>query len=242
MPGVAQSGDLFGSQVAAAPDLVAIGAPQDSDSPSRSGTVTILRCGATQLTTSSALMLTQAMLPGAATPSPDDRFGSALAFANLGRSNELDLAIGAPGAWGGPNGDVPQAGAVYVVHQSAGSFSLPTTRVIGEGLNGFPDVAQAGERFGSSLLAANFGRDARIDLAIGAPGESTSKGLVMVAYGGTVLERSTSTSFGPSPLFVNVTVIVATGAQLFRQGAGNVDEIAESGDRFGSALGGGSLP
>ena len=46
-----------------------------------------------------------------------------------------------------------------------------------------PGKVEDGDRFGAALYAANFGRSAAEDLAIGVPGENQVRGVVDVLYG-----------------------------------------------------------
>src|SRR6185369_11647957 len=76
-------------------------------------------------------------------------------------------------------------------------------------------------RFGSALAAGDFDFDGFCDLAIGIPGKDVGTeaeaGAVRIMYGGAA-------------------GLGATGAQLFDQNAPLIDDVAEAGDHFGSAL------
>jgi len=79
-------------------------------------------------------------------------------------------------------------------------------------------MIEAGDRFGSSLTAWNFGRSTRPDLAIGVPFEAlgtvAEAGAVQLVYGSS-------------------TGLTATGAQLWSENSAGLGTIAAAGDHFG---------
>ena len=135
-----------------------------------------------------------------------------------------DQAIGIPGE------DLPggaDAGAVQVLYGSADSGLTATDdQRFTQDVNGMPDVAEPGDRFGAALAASDFNGDGFGDLAIGAPGEDdsglTDMGRVTILYGSS-------------------TGLKTTGALLLGQGSPNVPDDNESGDKFGAALAAGNL-
>jgi hypothetical protein len=121
-----------------------------------------------------------------------------------------DLAVGAPGE---DVGAVADAGAVNVRY--APGFGGVGLELITQGR------PETGDRFGSALGAADFGRNVQQDLAVGAPGETV----------------------GARPLAGAVTILcgddsgfIAAGSQLFHQSGGGVPGTAETGDGLGTAL------
>ena len=116
-----------------------------------------------------------------------DGFGSSLAAGNFGYSSrEDDLAIGIPGEDIGSRSD---AGAVQILYGQPGK-GLDATGVpdlfLHQDAAGIEDVAEAGDMFGWSLAAADFGGSAQLDLAVGVPAEAVSRareGAVHVLYG-----------------------------------------------------------
>jgi hypothetical protein len=227
MPGTRGTSDKFGSSLAMADGLLAIGCPSDNDSPARSGSVTAICRSIGQFKVS---LITQQMLPGTA-PTSSDQFGKALAIADFGRPASgfpftcLDIAIGAPGAKKRTStGDVP-GGSVFVVYGLAaiGTFDLANYQQWAQGTNGLSETGEIGDAFGRCLAAGRFNGGSEADLAIGNPWETmttVSAGYVMVMYG----QSSTGLS--------------AWGHQIWHQDVSFVDDQAEKGDVFGSALGG----
>ncbi|MGH4035071.1 FG-GAP repeat protein, partial [Actinomycetota bacterium Odt1-20B] len=97
-------------------------------------------------------------VPG--TPESGDRFGAAVATADVDHDGYADLVIGAPGESIVTSTD---AGSVTVVHGSATAastgFARATTAARGD---------RPGAAYGNALAAADFTGDKRVDLAIGA--------------------------------------------------------------------------
>ena len=96
-----------------------------------------------------------------------DAFGTSLAAGDFDGDGVLDLAIGAPGESSG-------SGAVYVAY-------LHFNGTVKSSVN-IPNSNTAMDAFGTSLAAGDFDGDGVLDLAIGAPGESSGSGAVYVAY------------------------------------------------------------
>ena len=115
---------------------------------------------------------------------PSDGFGSALAAANFGKSGEADVAVGVRGEDLGAAAD---AGAVNVVYGGSSGLSSSGNQLWYQDRLPFSDPSEAGDEFGSSLSAWNFGRNAAADLAVGAPNEDfpglADAGAINVLYG-----------------------------------------------------------
>lgn len=112
-----------------------------------------------------------------------DRFGAALALADLTRDGFPELAIGAPGF-----GTVirPNTGAVHLARGSQFGLDFGLFGLAGPGLPQrrvdaafFGETTLDGGRFGATLASGDFNDDGFTDLAIGAPGHS----IVCVMYG-----------------------------------------------------------
>ena len=154
--------DMFGMALAAddfdgdgVPDL-AIGAPGES---SGSGAVYVAYLNLDGTVKSSV------NIPNSNTAM--DAFGTSLAAGDFDGDGVLDLAIGAPGESSG-------SGAVYVAY-------LHFNGTVKSSVN-IPNSNTAMDAFGTSLAAGDFDGDGVLDLAIGAPGESSGSGAVYVAY------------------------------------------------------------
>jgi hypothetical protein len=155
-----------------------------------------------------------------------DGFGSSLAAGNYGYSTrEDDLAVGIPGEDIGSRSD---AGAVQIVYGQPGK-GLDATGVpdlfLHQDAADVDDTAEAGDLFGWALAAADFGRSAQLDLAIGVPGEAVSRprqGAVHVLYGG---------SFG----------ISADADQLWSAGVAGLKAAPQADAELGRSLAAGDL-
>ncbi|MET9393441.1 FG-GAP-like repeat-containing protein [Streptomyces sp. NPDC006624] len=96
-----------------------------------------------------------------------------------------DVAIGAMSA---DVGSVQSAGAVVVLYGSSTGVSATRRTVITQNSPGVPGAAEYGDRFGSSLAAADLDRDGYSDLVVGAPheaiGDRDGVGSATVVWGG----------------------------------------------------------
>jgi hypothetical protein len=157
-----------------------------------------------------------------------DEFGVALgglAAADFGKDSRADLAIP---AFREDVGAISDAGAVVILYGGSGGLSAAGSQFWIQGANGLRDQAEANDDFGISVAAGNFGKSAKSDLAIGAPGEVVGShagcGAVSVLYGSTA-------------------GLTATGNQFFTQNTTGVKDQCEgpspvtgTGDAFGSSL------
>ena len=82
---------------------------------------------------------------------------------------------------------------------------------------GIDGNAESGDQFGAAVAAGDFNHDGFDDLAIGAPGEDDTRGIVQVIYG------------SPAGL-------TAQNNQAWRQGKDDIRDSAEVGDSFGFSL------
>jgi FG-GAP repeat len=167
-----------------------------------------------------------------------ERFGWALATANFGKGRAADLAIGVPGELGPVPGYPFGAGAVNVIYGKSGTgltasgnqrWSQGTPGVKGD--PGFCDPGSgcAVEFFGSALAAANFGKSAYADLAIGVPGDGISPEGFQQGPGGV------------NVLYGSSNGLVVAGNQLWNQDSPDVLDEAEDFDHFGAALAAGNF-
>ncbi len=120
----------------------------------------------------------------------EDQFGRALAVGNFNGDDYDDLAVGVPFQDLERSTTIVDAGCVVVIYGSAGGLSA--TAVLPDQMwhQDNPDIidnAEEYDNFGRALAAGNFDNDNYDDLAIGAPGESSSEkmdiGVVHVLYG-----------------------------------------------------------
>ncbi len=178
---------------------------------SGAGTVTVVFEPNNSSFGSQALTLDASDLGG--TPGAGDQLGGAVAWGfddtvNPGCSM---VAVGAPGAGNG-------RGKVYVFSIDKDGVLPGSVSVLSQGSGGVGGAAEAGDRFGASVL---FGGDLGVRwLAIGAPHEKigTKKDA------GVVHVLKVGTTWG-------------SGSVMYRQGKKPVPGKAETGDLFGAALG-----
>ena len=161
---------------------------------------------------SATLLITEATL--GQTPASSDGFGTSLAANKFNSDSFADLAVGMPNK-------ASARGVVMVVYGS--SVSLSATAVhVPQVLtsNALGVTAHAGDRFGSSLSAWNFGRSTQADLAIGAPfspvGSILNAGMVYVVYGST-------TGLAGTP-------------QVWSESSAGLHNTPVTGDSFGAAV------
>ena len=208
---------------------LAVGAPgRNSDGARDSGAIFVLANNGGGLVGVGSVVLTQNS-PGVPGSSElGDGFGYSLASgALLGNDEPDDLAVGVP------NEDVGSrvnSGDVIVIGGSSQGLlgsGAPLAKTLYEGAGGVPDTAETGDKFGRSLVAANFSSDAvDVDLAIGVANEdlldATDVGCVVV------MRSSGGTLSGTNP-------------QMLCQGSGSVPGTAEAGDLFGYAMAAGDF-
>jgi hypothetical protein len=217
--GEAEDGDHYGYSLAAANfgsntssmtfDDLAIGVPFEN---SGSGAVAVLYGSDFGLTTTGNALFAQDTAGIASDPKAGEHFGWSLAAAQFGGTSEADLAIGVPGDYDtlpptAPGQPPPiRPGAVHVLMGSSTGLSVNGRFYKGSG------------HFGEAVSAANFGRGAFSDLAIGAPLDEVDTviaGTVTVVY-----EPATS-----SPVM-----------QVWSQQSPNVSGVSANGDSFGDGL------
>ena len=114
-----------------------------------------------------------------------DFFGIALAAANFGNGGYADLAVGVPYEDLDPATE-QNAGVVNVIYGSTVGLTATGNSMWHQNRTGIGGVVEAGDLFGFSLAAANFGDSGESDLAIGVPLEDVNDpdaGAVNVIYG-----------------------------------------------------------
>jgi hypothetical protein len=226
--GTLEAQDNFGAALAAGDfngdgyaDL-AIGVPnEDVGTVSNAGGVNVLYGSAIGLSATGNQFWTQNSVGILDIAEQDDEFGSALAAANFGGSGQADLAIGVPGEHLGLA--TARAGGVHVLYGSASRLSASGNQFWTQNSSGIPDTAEAADGLGSALSAANFGKSAHADLAIGVPGEDL-QGTPSVFEAG-----------GVHVLYGSVTGLSATANQFWTQNSPNIQSVAGA-DNFGAAL------
>ncbi|WP_299686062.1 FG-GAP-like repeat-containing protein [uncultured Tateyamaria sp.] len=146
---------------------------------------------------------------GAGRNEAGDRFGAALASADVIGGANTDLLVGAPGEDYQSSG--PNAGVVFLFPGTGTEFGTPVV------LKQEPvEASQSGDLFGSAIATGDFNGDGLMDVAIGAPGDSATR---RVSGSGSVFIYDGTTTGLALP-------------DVLPHGAGRVS----SGDQFGHAL------
>jgi len=236
----AEEGDSFGFSLAAADfgktsfaDL-AVGATAESFGAEQfAGAVNVLYGSTNGISANGDQFLSQNTpgivddAEGASGPNDiSDLFSWSLAAGDFGKGPQSDLAIGIQGEDLGGKNDV---GAVTVLYGSASGIQVSGNRLWSQDSAGVLDSAEGkgagatGDMFGGALLAADFGRSARDDLAVGVPSEDV----------GTITEAG-----AVSVLYGSNTGLTATGDQFWHQDSQGIKDVVEEDDVFGFALGG----
>jgi hypothetical protein len=99
-----------------------------------------------------------------------DRFGAALAAADLDGNHSDDLIVGVPGE---DLGSIVDSGAVSIF-RSDGTGGFTSTFTLTEDTFGIPGDPTAGDHFGASVAAADLNQDGPPDLVVGVPGRHVS--------------------------------------------------------------------
>ncbi len=155
-----------------------------------------------------------------------ESFGAALAAGDFNGDGAKDLAIGQPGdVVNGATG----SGSVTIIYGLTGTglrpFNAPGTQFLTDAFG----PAEAGDHFGASLSAWNFGKGTQADLAVGVPDEG-----VGVIVAGRKVNKANAGAV--SVIYGSATGLSSTGRQTWHQNIANVPDSVETGDRFGAAL------
>jgi hypothetical protein len=147
-----------------------------------------------------------------------DRMGASIAIVDWNPAVDScpDLAIGIPGENG-------SRGRVIVVLSSTSGLNLGQRVILGQGVGGASDSAEAGDRFGEAMVASGVAVSGTAQaLAVGTPGEDVGT----AADAGVVMAFRFSSSNG----------LISRAGRVVRQGANGIPDTPEAGDGFGSSL------
>jgi FG-GAP repeat len=196
------NGDGFGD--------LAVGVPRENFAATDDGGVNVIYGSSTGLSEAGDQFWSQNSPGIQGGAESGDRFGSSLAVGDFNGDLRDDLAVGVPLE----NFAATDDGGVNVIYGPLG-FHVVGAQFLSQNSAGIPGGAESGDRFGSSLAAADFGMSTHADLAVGVPGENFAGG-VNVIYG---------------PL-----IFTEIGAQFWSQNSPGIKEAAESGELFGLSL------
>ncbi|MEG4045723.1 FG-GAP repeat protein, partial [Microcoleus sp. Pol17C2] len=174
--GIAQAGDLFGSNLAAGDfdndgyqDL-AIGVPgEDIDGIIGAGAVNVIYGEVGGLSSLTNEIWSQNSLGIEGIAEAGDSFGSSLVTGDFNNDGYDDLAIGVLGE---KVDAITGAGAVNVIYGSAAGLTSTGDEIWHQDSPGIDGSAETGDRFGASLATGDFDNNGYDDLAIGVSGEN----------------------------------------------------------------------
>ena len=220
--GVREAGDRFGASLAVGDfdgdrftDL-AIGVPYEDQTGANDGAVNVIYGSAGGLNAAGNQVWDQDSAGIGGVRESGDNFGASLAAGDFNGDGFADLAIGVPNEDQTGTDD----GAVNIIYGSAAGLNAAGNQVWDQDSAGIGGVREAGDRFGTSLAAANFGNSSHTDLAIGVPFEDQTgaeDGAVNVIYG-------------------SAGGLNAAGNQVWDQDSAGIGGVREPGDTFGYSL------
>lgn len=153
------------------------------------------------------------------TPENGDRFGRRCAFGDFNGDGFSDLIASA-------TGEDASAGAVTVIYGSPSGLVASDHQTFRLGQGGVLGTPESAPYFGWSVAVGDFNGDGKDDLAIAATDEdaggSPDSGAVHVLYG-------------------SASGLSAVGNQMWYQGGGGLQGLAEAGDYFGMAMAAGDF-
>jgi FG-GAP repeat len=218
--GSTEADDEYGAALAAGnvtgtsnTDLV-VGAPGEAvgDGAADAGSVYVVPGAASGKST--GFMITQS--DGGGSNELGDRFGSALAVANVDKDAFADIAVGVPGE---APASAPAGGSVMIFPGK--STTVDAGFPVQESQGG--EAVTAGDRFGAAFAARDANGDGFADLLIGAPGKTY----------GSATAAGVSFLFDGGPRATGSTVSVRLGRRLAQTDAVMSNE---TNDAFGSAV------
>jgi hypothetical protein len=122
---------------------------------------------------------------------------------------------------------VVNAGAVNIIYGSSTGLAATGNQFWHQNSSGIANTAAEGDQFGDALAAANFGKTAEADLAVGVPGETVGSG----AYGAGAVHV----------LYGGATGLSSTGSQFWTQNSSGILDTSEVLDQFGYSLSAGNF-
>jgi SpoIID/LytB domain protein len=180
IPGSSQSGDGFGSALAAGDidgdgrDDVAIGVPgEDLGGKADAGRVLVV-FGSASRSVSHVENVHLGLSSVAGDARANDRFGHALLVTDVVAGPRADLIVGIPNK---KRSGKASAGAILVVPGKTGpGLNLKADRIFDQDDLPEPGTVETGDEFGFSLAGGDFDGDGRPELIVGSPGETLDAG------------------------------------------------------------------
>jgi hypothetical protein len=150
------------------------------------------------------------------------KFGATLAAGDFRKSGRDQLAIGVPSY---DVGGISQSGTVVIVANASFGLTNSGPLFFSQNSAGVAGVAEADDRFGSSLVSGDYDGDGFFDLVIGAAAEDVNVDGADVINGGVV-----------HVLYGKSTGLSSSGSQLFSQNTTGILGTSQVNDNFGVAL------
>jgi hypothetical protein len=234
VPGLAESGDLFGASLTVGDfdhdryDDLAIGSPGEDvigpDPDDASTDINLSTVGSVHvlygMNSGLSTWASQLWDPGTSgvtgTVEQYERFGASLAAGDFDNDGFDDLAIGAPGE---SVGALSNAGAVNVLYGAGTGLTATDDQIWYQGL--VQGGAESRDRFGEAVVAGDFDSDGYDDLAVGAPGEGVGS-----ERGAGAIHLILGSNIGLDDF----------GNQIWYQDQANILDDSEAGDLFGGTL------
>jgi FG-GAP repeat len=222
-------GAWFGAALAAGDvdgdggDDLAVGVPEDHvKGKGGAGSVQVLYGGPNGLLKAGDQVWHRASPSVKRAPKIGDRFGFAVVIADFDADGRGDLAVGVPYDDNGNTKDHEDSGSVQVFYGKGSGVDASRDEVWHQGSKGVLGENGLYDGFGSALAAGDYDGNGRTDLAVGIPGDAVR----LVQHAGAV-----------SVFYAKSAGISSTGDQLWSQDSPGIGGFAETGDRFGRALG-----
>ena len=152
-----------------------------------------------------------------------DIFGAALAAGDFNGDGIDDLAVGAPFE---SSGTASRTGVVHVLNGSTAGLTAAGNLLLTQDSSTIADAVETNDHFGFQLVAGDFNRDGRDDLAISAPAESLSGGDIA-----GVVHLLNGSAAG----------LTATGNRMWSQDSTNVGGVSHQYGFFGGVLAAGDF-
>lgn len=103
-------------------------------------------------------------------------------------------------------GTASHAGEVVVLRGSSFGITTSDAQSISQNSSGVPGANESSDCFGGAVHIADFNKDGRAELAVGAGGENTSDGAVTVLRGSSSgVSSSGGVFFGPSSVGISLS-------------------------------------
>jgi len=186
---LAEPSDRFGWELEIARVSNAVGAlvigviHEDVGTIGNAGAINVVYATSTGLSATGNRFISLATQGVPGDPTSKGNFGESLTSADFGLTAHADVAVGAPAL------GTDSIGSVTVLYGAAAALSTEGAQRFHRGMFGVVGPTPTRDGFGYSLAAADFGRSAQADLAIGVPFEKLASvdgemhGKVIVAYG-----------------------------------------------------------